>query len=104
MAEVRLSKSSRRDLLEIADHSAEQWDEAQAERYITQHFGAFRRLVDNTMLGRPCDSVRPRLQRKTQGKHVIYFRREASGDILVVRVLHERMLPERHITGEDDQE
>jgi len=28
------------------------------------------------------------------GKHVIFYRRESAG-ILVVRVLHQRMLPER---------
>jgi plasmid stabilization system protein ParE len=37
-----------------------------------------------------------------QGKHVVFFRREPRG-ILVFRILHERMLPERHVIDEEDE-
>jgi plasmid stabilization system protein ParE len=36
-----------------------------------------------------------------QGKHVVFFRREPGG-ILISRILHERMLPERHLMDEDE--
>ena len=36
------------------------------------------------------------------GRHVVFYR-EDTGGILVSRILHQRMLPERHvIDGEDD--
>jgi plasmid stabilization system protein ParE len=35
------------------------------------------------------------------GKHVIFFRREPTG-MLISRILHERMLPERHAFEEED--
>jgi plasmid stabilization system protein ParE len=45
--------------------------------------------------------VRPGLRRMEQGKHVVFFRREPGG-ILVSRILHERMLPERHAIDDDE--
>jgi plasmid stabilization system protein ParE len=38
-----------------------------------------------------------------QGKHVVFFRREPEG-VLVSRILHERMLPERHAIDDDEEE
>src|SRR5947209_10767369 len=53
------------------------------------------RLADDPASGRPCDYVRPGLRRIEQGKHVVFFRYHPGG-ILVSRILHERMLPERY--------
>jgi len=44
----------------------------------------------------------PGLRRMEQGKHVVFFRREPAG-ILVSRILHERMLPERHAMVDEDE-
>ena len=52
-------------------------------------------LADNPALGRLCDDVRPGLHRVEHAKHVVFYRQERGG-ILVSRILHERMLPERH--------
>ena len=60
-------------------------------------------LADNPALGRTCDDVRPGLRRMESGRHVVFYREDAGG-ILVSRILHQRMLPERHvIDGEDDE-
>lgn len=70
------------------------WGEALAVRYLSELEDCCRMLVDNPELGRVCDDIRPGLRRMESGKHVIFYRRE-SGGILVVRILHQRMLPER---------
>jgi plasmid stabilization system protein ParE len=49
-----------------------------------------------------CDQVRPGLRRREQGKHVVFYRRDG-GDILILRILHERMLPELHIGEAADE-
>jgi toxin ParE1/3/4 len=43
-------------------------------------------------MGRACDSVSLGLRRFEHGKHVVFYRIVAGG-ILIVRVLHQRMLP-----------
>jgi plasmid stabilization system protein ParE len=42
------------------------------------------------------------LRRREQGKHVVFYRRDG-GDILILRILHERMLPELHIGEAADE-
>jgi toxin ParE1/3/4 len=51
--------------------------------------------------GRCCDHIRPGIYRMEVGKHVIFFRRDSAG-IVVSRILHERMLPERHAFDDED--
>ena len=75
------------------------WGKAQAIRYIDELEQCCRDFADNPLSGRSCDDdlnlLRPGLYRIEIGRHVVFFRREPSG-ILVSRILHERMLPERH--------
>jgi len=58
-------------------------------------------LVDNPALGRTCDNVRPGLRRMEIGRHVVFYREDTRG-ILVSRILHRRMLPERHVIDDED--
>jgi toxin ParE1/3/4 len=50
----------------------------------------------NPALGRRCDEIRGGLRRLEHGKHVIFYRQQDNDGILVSRILHQRMLPERH--------
>jgi toxin ParE1/3/4 len=59
-------------------------------------------LADSPASGRSCDHIRPGLYRMEVGKHVIFFRREPTG-ILVSRIVHERMLPERHAFDDEGE-
>jgi toxin ParE1/3/4 len=51
-------------------------------------------LAANPALGRACSEIRPGLRRLEHGRHVVFYRQDAAG-ILVSRILHQRMLPER---------
>jgi toxin ParE1/3/4 len=47
-------------------------------------------------MGRGCDSVSIGLRRIEHGKHVVFYR-VVTGGILIVRVLHQQMIPgKRH--------
>jgi toxin ParE1/3/4 len=59
-------------------------------------------LADNPALGRTCDDVRSGLRRLEHGKHVVFYREERGG-ILVSRILHQSMLPDRHATDNLDE-
>lgn len=101
MSRFRLTVQAEADLLDIADYTLRTWGEQQCARYLDQLEHCCQRLADHAIFGRPCDHVRPGLRRQEQGKHVIFYRRDGEG-ILVLRILHERMLPELHV-GEDDE-
>jgi toxin ParE1/3/4 len=102
MAGFRLTRRAEADLLEIADYTHRTWGEAQCARYLDQIEDCCRRLGEHSILGRACDRIRPGLRRREQGKHVVFYRRDGDG-ILVLRILHERMLPELHIAESDEE-
>ena len=47
-------------------------------------------------LGRACDDIRTGYRRYAEGSHTIFYR-EAGGGIEIVRILHGRMDPDRHL-------
>jgi toxin ParE1/3/4 len=97
----RFSHLAEADLLNIGIYTLRTWGEAQAVRYLDELEARCQQLADNPASGRSCDDIRPGLYRREQGKHVIFFRREPEG-ILISRILHERMLPERHDFSDED--
>ena len=101
MATFRFSRRAEADLLSIAGYTLHTWGEAQAYRYVGELETCCQMLADNPGLGRSCDDVRPGLRRMEHGKHVVFYRVQQPGGILVVRILHQRILPERQAI--DDQ-
>jgi toxin ParE1/3/4 len=70
-------------------------------RYFDDLESCCRMLADNPRLGRVSDDVRPGLRRMEHGRHVVFYR-EVAGGILVSRILHQRMLPERQSMDDED--
>lgn len=91
-----LSSAARLDLVDIAEYTIGRWGEAQADRYVTELLSRCSEAGDNPAAGRASDAIRTGYRRIRQGRHVIYFRR-VGADVEIVRVLHERMLPENHL-------
>lgn len=100
MAVFRLTKRAELDLFDIADYTLQKWGEAQCARYLDQLENRCQRLAEHPILGRACDGIRPGLRRSEQGKHIIFYRRDGD-DILVLRILHESMLPDLHLDEDD---
>ena len=95
MAAFRFSRHAEADLLGIGAYTLRTWGEDQTVRYLDDLEACCQMLADNPSLGRACDDVRPGLRRMERGRHVVFYREDAGG-ILVSRILHQRMLPERH--------
>jgi toxin ParE1/3/4 len=86
--------------MEIGAYTLHTWGEDQTLRYIDDLEACCQRLADNQASGRACDHVRPGLRRMEQGKHVVFFRLQPRR-ILVSRILHQQMLPERHAIDDE---
>jgi toxin ParE1/3/4 len=99
VAAFRFSRRAEADLVSIGKYTLRTWGKAQTARYLGDLEAFCQTLADNPALGRTCDDIRPGLRRLEHGKHVIFCRRELTG-ILVSRILHQSMLPDRHDIGD----
>jgi toxin ParE1/3/4 len=103
VAKFRFSQRAEADLLRIGEYTLHKWGEAQTIRYTSELEVCCHMLAKNPALGRRCDDIRPGLRRHEHGRHVIFFRQERA-EILISRILHKRMLPEKHAIDDEEQE
>jgi|SRR5579871_2824355 len=80
------------DLETIAAYTFRVWGANQTAKYIWRLAAGCWPCIPNWAAP---DEIRPGLRRMERGRHVIFYRQEERG-IIVARILHERMLPERH--------
>ncbi|MCX2930506.1 type II toxin-antitoxin system RelE/ParE family toxin [Mycobacterium sp. CVI_P3] len=91
-----LSPAARADLEEIWDYTSERWGADQAEEYVREIQRAVERIVDNPLIGRACDDVRPGYRKHPVASHTLYYR--FGGNVIdVVRILHQRMDLDRRL-------
>ena len=103
MLEFRFSIRARDDLRDIGAYSVEKWGKARASSYLDQLEDGCALVARNPGMATTCDDVRPGYRRMPEGSHVLFFKLDERG-LLVVRVLHKRMRPELHIEDSDEDE
>ena len=91
-----LSPAAQADVDGIWDYTAEKWGVDQAESY-TQDIGdACRELAVGSRSSRPVD-IRSGYRKALVGLHVLFFKTEDTGRIVIMRVLHQSMDAGRHM-------
>lgn len=96
MTTYRLTPAARRDLESIWDYTAERWDVRQAETYLNEIRAAIERIAADPARGRACDDVREGYRRYSIGSHQLFYV-SGPGAVDVIRILHQRMDPTRHL-------
>ena len=96
MAQYRLTPAAQRDLSSIWDYTTERWDEQQAETYVREIRSAIERIAEQPERGRAVDDVRTGYRRYAIGSHLIFFLARTDR-VDVIRILHQRMDPTRHL-------
>ncbi|MEN2742001.1 type II toxin-antitoxin system RelE/ParE family toxin [Microbacterium sp. X-17] len=96
MSSFRLSPAARRDLSSIWDFTAENWDSRQAETYVNEIRAAIERVAASPDRGRTCDEIRSGYRRYAIGSHLLFYIENGDG-VDVIRILHQRMDPTRHL-------
>jgi len=92
----RLSPAAQRDLSSSWDYTASRWDENQAEAYVLDIRDAIARIAALPERGLPVDEIREGYRRYRIGSHLIFFVIR-DGNVDVIRILHQRMDPTRHL-------
>lgn len=96
MSAYRLTPAAQRDLSSIWDYTLEHWNENQAETYILEIRNAIERIAEQPDRGQAADDIRVEYRRYAIGRHLIYFIPRGDG-VDVIRILHQRMDPARHL-------
>jgi toxin ParE1/3/4 len=96
MAEYRLTPAAEHDLEAIWVYTTQRWGIEQASDYLDGLTAAFDDLARAPGTAPACEQIRPGYRRRKVGRHMIYFRITNYG-IAIVRILHERMDPVRHL-------
>lgn len=96
MSGYGLTLEADRDIEGIARESIVRWGWDRAETYVADLHRAFDLLSTFPDLGRSIGHVRPGYRRLERASHVIFYIRQ-DGGVLIVRVLHRRMEPRKHL-------
>ncbi|GAB10570.1 hypothetical protein GOARA_061_00090 [Gordonia araii NBRC 100433] len=96
MSHYRLTPAAQTDLSSIWDFTQERWGVRQAETYVNEIRAAIERVADNPERGRACGEIREGYRRYGIGSHLLFYV-ESSGGVDVIRILHQRMDPTRHL-------
>ncbi len=96
MHEIFKSQQAKNDLKEIYFYTLNKWGSDKAVDYLMQIDTGLQELINNPMLGKSRDYIRDGYRSVQINRHVIFYRVQKT-EIFIVRVLHERMLPSKHL-------
>ena len=96
MTKIEFTHDAERDLINIFLYGIEQFGPVQAERYAKTLNAKIEMAAEHPDFGADYGFVVEGVRRYVSVSHAIYYRPKQSG-ILVLRVLHGRMDPARHL-------
>jgi toxin ParE1/3/4 len=91
MPEYIISDKALEDINTIWIYTAENWSVEQADRYYNLIIDEIEYIVDNLDMARDFGKIRKSYKYSKVKSHLIFFKKDKSNEIEVVRVLHERM-------------
>ncbi len=98
MAKLLYTKKAISDLTSIWEYTVDNWSEPQADKYYSKIVSACNSLlVPSLVLAMSYEKVSPDLKGIKSGHHIIFYKKQANGDILILRIMHERMDLKRHL-------
>ena len=91
MPEYIISEKALEDINNIWIYTAENWSVEQANRYYNLIIDEIEYIVDNLDMARDFGKIRKSYKYSKVRSHLIFFKKDKTNEIEVVRVLHERM-------------
>jgi len=84
------------DLEQIWTYTVSEWGRQQAETYVRDLQSRCRALVLGQVRVRSAEHIRSGYKTMISGKHILFFQ-ETEADVIIVRILHQKMVPDRHL-------
>ena len=101
MAKYHLTNKAVEDLSNIWEYTVDTWSERQADDYYNMLIASCQKITENPQLfGLKYEEIAEGLHGYRANKHIIFYRILADEDILIIRILHQRM-DLKHRVSED---
>jgi toxin ParE1/3/4 len=91
LTKYHITARAKSDLLEIGRFTQTRWGRKARVEYLARVDKAFSRLAENPSMGRSRDELPNGVASFPVGRHLVIYRVEDSGLVVVVRVLHQSM-------------
>ena len=91
MPKYIISEKALEDINNIWIYTAENWSVEQANRYYNLIYDEIEYIVKNFEMARDFGKIRKSYRYSKVKSHLIFFKKDKTNEIEVVRVLHERM-------------
>ncbi len=91
MAKFLISNKAVQDLTQIWEYTYEVWSPGRADKYYELLIETCQEIAKNPEIGKNYDDIEKSIYGYGVGKHIIFYHEIKSGEILIVRILHERM-------------
>jgi len=98
MASYTLTAKAKEDINNIWEYTVDTWSERQADNYYEILIEAFKKLSFNPSIGKTYSDVTSGILGYHVGKHLIFYRTAGEKEIIIIRVLHERMDIGQHVS------
>ena len=97
MLTFRLTQKAIEDLKNIGRYTQENWGREQRNLYLSRLDACFHTITREPEIGKTCDFIRSGYRKYHVGRHLIFYRQSFS-HIEIVRILHDRMDIESHLS------
>lgn len=91
MAKYLLTNKAVEDLAAIWEYTYRVWSERQADKYYELLTGSFLKILSNPRIGRHYEQIGDFVFGLRIGSHIIFYELLENSNILIVRILHQRM-------------
>lgn len=98
MTKYTLSQKASKDLANIFQYTYKNFTLSQAESYLSELEKCFTMLSNDPKLAHKVEDIRKEYFRYLFRKHAVYFKAREN-DIFIIRVLHQQMKYELHLTS-----
>lgn len=100
MAKYHLTNKAVEDLSDIWEYTVDTWSERQADDYYNMLIASFQKITENPQLfGLKYEEIAEGLHGYRANKHIIFYSILADEDILIIRILHQRMDLKHRVLG-----
>ena len=98
MPQYLFTNQSKQDLIQIRRFTIERWGNEQSIHYLTDLKKTLRLLVELPSMGKDCvEDLGRNIYRFPYGSHVVYYLTMDNKKIVIVAILHQSMVPEKHL-------